>query len=94
MHLHRHKMVVEIIIKMTTYQSAITFKLLKLNITRHRRACNCGSAVLMILTLKASELNFHPLVVVSSYRDPQLEVGKKITYICLNWEQPFANVDD
>ena len=33
--------------------------------------------------------NFHPLEVVSRYRDPQL----KVTSICLIWDQTFANLD-
>ena len=43
------------------------------------------------------KLNFHPLEVMSLYRDPQLQVAEnslgKITNICLIWAQIFANLD-
>ena len=39
-------------------------------------------------------LNFHPLEVVSRYRDPQHQAGENYsTQICLIWDQPFANLD-
>ena len=33
------------------------------------------------LTAKLSDRNFHPLEVVSPYRDPQLQVNKDYTYL-------------
>ena len=47
---------------------------------------NIGSAIL-------NNLNFHPLEVVSRYRDPQLQVGENYSCICSIWEQTFANFD-
>ena len=32
-------------------------------------------------TAKLNELNFHPLEVVSRYRDPQLQVGENYSYL-------------
>ena len=40
---------------------------------------------------KLFNLNFHPLEVVSRYRDPQLQVGK-ITHICFIRDEAFANI--
>ena len=40
-------------------------------------------AVLNTCTAKLAMINFHPFEVVSRYRDPQLQVGVKITHICL-----------
>ena len=37
-------------------------------------------------------LNFHPLEVVSRYRDPQLQVDENYLNICLIWNQTFANL--
>ena len=36
--------------------------------------------------------NFHPLEVVSRYRDPQLQVGEKYTFLFI-WDQMFSNID-
>ena len=38
-------------------------------------------------------VNFHPLEVVSRYRDPQHSSWVKITHICLIWDQTFAKFD-
>ena len=46
------------------------------------------------LPAKLSYLNFHPLEVVSRYRDPQLQVGENYSYLFIISEtKPFANLD-
>ena len=42
---------------------------------------------------KSIYFNFHPLEVVSRYRDPQLQVGENYAYFFLIWEQTFENFD-
>ena len=42
---------------------------------------------------KLMYFNFHPLEVVSRYRDPQLQVAENYLYICLLWAHIFANRD-
>ena len=37
-------------------------------------------------------LNFHPLEVVSRYRDPQLQVAEKFAYLFI-LDQTYANLD-
>ena len=46
------------------------------------------------LPAKFLNLNFHPLKVVSRYRDPQLAVVEKFShYFCLVRDQTFANLE-
>ena len=60
------------------------------------KQCECiardagGQIFNLLMFNPLSYLNFHPLEVVSRYRDPQLQV--KITHICLIWDQIFANL--
>ena len=42
---------------------------------------------------KVISLNFHPLEVLSRYRESQHQEGAKITDIFLIWDQIFANPD-
>ena len=44
-------------------------------------------------TAKLNNLYFHPLEVVSRYRDTQLQVGEKNTHTRLFRDQTFANLD-
>ena len=44
--------------------------------------------------LKLIDFNFHPLEVVSRYRDPQLQMAEIFSHICLIQAQNiFANLD-
>ena len=42
---------------------------------------------------KVIYLNFHPLEVVSRYRDTQLQVAENYWYLCIICHQTFANID-
>ena len=42
---------------------------------------------------KINYLNFHPLVVVSRYREPQLQVGENYSYFCNLTTKKCANFD-
>ena len=44
------------------------------------------------LTAKLFNFNFHPLEVVSRWRDPQLQVSKKIIQIWQNGGELFSNL--
>ena len=46
--------------------------------------------LLYIVFLQSLELYFHPLKVVSRYRDPQLQVGENYSYFCSVWDQSFS----
>ena len=58
---------------------------------------NAGSPSTTLTQPKLAELNnliFHPLEVMSRYRDLQLQVGDNYSYKnCLIWDQTFANPD-
>ena len=44
-----------------------------------------------MLTSKLNHLNFHPLELVSRYRDPQLQVGENYSHL-FNLRKTFANL--
>ena len=46
------------------------------------------------LTAKLFNLNFHPLEVVSRWRDPQLQVSKNYSDLKKNDGQLFSNIAD
>ena len=54
--------------------------------TLHLNPQRAGFMVKPNITAKSNYLNFHPLEVVSRYRDPQLQVGEIRDYT-------FANLD-
>ena len=51
-----------------TWQTASVLMIIMIMVTR-------------MLLLKKSYLNFHPIEVVSRYRDPQLQVGENYIYL-------------
>ena len=55
--------------------------------------CNLIKPLRKVEQLKLNNLQYHPLGVVSRYREPQLQVGENYSYLLNCVDQTSANLD-